>query len=272
MRIVRFSGQFRTLSDCLQTPHLVCSERPISEAERARRHSGTTLILLSRPGYPPRLGGRYRFVDILKSPSQTAETQKAETQMPKLSSSSLQATVSPEAVLSNAASDSVSGFSDSIARLSDRIDYRLANSDKQREAIFRLRYQAYVRDGTISPNSSRTFSDVYDETGNVYLLGLYIDDELASSIRLHSASSKHPNFPSLEVFADVCNRNSMPAKSSSMQAISLQMRAILDSIADYRMPRSAFACWRLDTSARTIFSPLSARSIAFSMSGLLTTG
>lgn len=123
--------------------------------------------------------------------------------MPKLSSSSLQATVSPEAVESTAASDSVSGFSDSIARLSDRIDYRLANSDKQREAIFRLRYQAYVRDGTISPNSSRTFSDVYDETGNVYLLGLFIDDELVSSIRLHAASSKHPNFPSLEVFADV---------------------------------------------------------------------
>ncbi len=107
------------------------------------------------------------------------------------------------ALVSNAASGSVSGFSDSIARLSDRIDYRVANSDKQREAIFRLRYQAYVRDGTISPNSSRTFSDAYDETGNVYIIGLYIDDALASSIRLHTASSKHPKCPSLEVFADV---------------------------------------------------------------------
>lgn len=123
--------------------------------------------------------------------------------MPKISSSSLQATVSPEALVSSAASGSVSSFSDNIARLSDRIDYRLANSDKQCEAIFRLRYQAYVRDGTISPNSSGTFSDAYDETGNVYLLGLYIDDELASSIRLHTASSEHPDFPSLDVFADV---------------------------------------------------------------------
>jgi N-acyl-L-homoserine lactone synthetase len=96
-----------------------------------------------------------------------------------------------------------SSFSDRIARLSDRIDYRLADSSERREAIFRLRYQAYIRDGTISPNASGTFSDPYDETGRVYLLGLYIDDELATSIRLHVASREHPTSPSLEVFANV---------------------------------------------------------------------
>jgi hypothetical protein len=47
-----------------------------------------------------------------------------------------------------------------------------------------------------------TFSDAYDETGNVYLFGLYIDDELASSIRIHVASKEHPDFPGLEVFPD----------------------------------------------------------------------
>ena len=48
-----------------------------------------------------------------------------------------------------------------------------------------------------------SFSDPYDETGNVYLFGLYIDDELASSIRIHVGSKEHPDFPSLEVFSDV---------------------------------------------------------------------
>ena len=80
---------------------------------------------------------------------------------------------------------------------------RLADSGEQREAIFRLRYQAYMREGAISPNSSKEFSDPYDETGNVYLFGLYIDDELASSIRIHVASKEHPDFPSLEVFPDI---------------------------------------------------------------------
>jgi len=96
-----------------------------------------------------------------------------------------------------------SSFLDDIARLADRIDYRIADSDERREAIFRLRHQAYVRDGTILPIASGEFSDRYDETGNFYLFGLHIDDELASSVRLHVPSRESPNSPSLEVFADV---------------------------------------------------------------------
>ncbi len=93
-------------------------------------------------------------------------------------------------------------FSDRVAQLLDRIDYRLADSDEQREAIFRLRYEAYLRDGGIYPNSSGSFSDRYDKTGNVYLFGVYIDDELAGSIRIHVISKEHPDCPSLEAFPD----------------------------------------------------------------------
>ena len=99
-------------------------------------------------------------------------------------------------------SGSESSFPDRVAQLLDRIDYRLADSDQRREAIFRLRYQAYLRDGGIPPNPSRTFFDPYDEAGDVYLFGLYIDDELASSIRIHVASKERPDFPGLEVFRD----------------------------------------------------------------------
>ena len=111
--------------------------------------------------------------------------------------------MSPGAFVSTASSGSESSFSDSITRLLDRIEFRRADSGEQREAIFRLRYQAYTREGAISPNSSGMFSDHYDETDNAYLFGLYIDDELASSLRLHIASKQHPNFPSLEVFPDL---------------------------------------------------------------------
>ena len=96
-----------------------------------------------------------------------------------------------------------SSFFDHIARLSDRIDYRIANSDERREAIFRLRYQAYVRDRTIPSSASGMFSDRYDEIGNFYLFGLYINDELSSSVRLHVPSRERPHSPSLEVFPDV---------------------------------------------------------------------
>ena len=108
-----------------------------------------------------------------------------------------------EAFASIVPSGSEDSFSDTMAKLLDRIDFRLANSDEERKAIFRLRYQAYLRDGMISPDPSEAFSDAYDEIGNVYLLGAYIDGDLASSIRLHVASSKHPEFPSFEAFADI---------------------------------------------------------------------
>ncbi len=92
---------------------------------------------------------------------------------------------------------------DRVAQLLARIDCRRADSDEDREAIFRLRYQAYLREGSIFPNWSGSFSDPYDETDNVYLFGLYIDDQLASSIRIHVGSREHPYFPSLEVFPDI---------------------------------------------------------------------
>jgi N-acyl-L-homoserine lactone synthetase len=96
-----------------------------------------------------------------------------------------------------------SGFCDRVALLLAGVDCRLVTSGEQREAIFRLRYAAGMREGAVSQRSSLTFWDPYDYASNVYLFGLYIDDELASSIRLHIASKEQHTFPSLDVFADV---------------------------------------------------------------------
>jgi hypothetical protein len=97
---------------------------------------------------------------------------------------------------------SASGFSDRVSQLLDKIDCKLADTSDRREAIFRLRYRAYRREGAIPQNSFRTFSDPYDEKGNGFLFGFYIDGELASSIRVHVASKEHPDFTSFEVFSD----------------------------------------------------------------------
>src|ERR1700693_1994344 len=94
-------------------------------------------------------------------------------------------------------------FSNRVAQLLDRIDCRLADSEEEREAIFRLRYEAYLREGAIAPNFTRTFTDDYDETENAWLFGLYLDGDLASSIRLHVACEDNRDFPSRKVFADL---------------------------------------------------------------------
>jgi N-acyl-L-homoserine lactone synthetase len=97
---------------------------------------------------------------------------------------------------------SQTGFSDRVASLLDNVDYRIAVTEADREAIFRLRYEAYLREGAISPNFSRKFSDAFDETDNVWLFGVYIDDVLAGSMRLHVATRDYPVLPGLKVFSD----------------------------------------------------------------------
>jgi N-acyl-L-homoserine lactone synthetase len=95
------------------------------------------------------------------------------------------------------------GFSERVAELLDRIDCRPAVSAREREAIFRLRYRAYLSEGAIKPSFTQTFTDPYDESENAWLLGLYLDGKLASSIRLHVACAARPDFPSRKVFAEL---------------------------------------------------------------------
>ena len=96
-----------------------------------------------------------------------------------------------------------SGFTDRVSQLLERVNYRLVDSDDQREEIFRLRYEAYRREQAIEPNSSEQFYDEYDTLSNVQIFGLYIDERLVSSIRIHVASKDQPQFPSRTTFADL---------------------------------------------------------------------
>jgi hypothetical protein len=91
---------------------------------------------------------------------------------------------------------------DRLSALWAKIECRRADTVEEREAIFRLRYQAYLREGAISPNPSGRFADADDDADNAYIFGLYIEGELASSLRIH-IGSKTRDFPSLHVFPDV---------------------------------------------------------------------
>ena len=94
-------------------------------------------------------------------------------------------------------------FANRVAELLGRLDCRVAETAEEREAIFRLRYEAYLREGAIAPNASGTFTDPYDDLPNARIFGLYLDGELASSIRIHVTSPEHADFPSYHVFEDL---------------------------------------------------------------------
>jgi len=88
-------------------------------------------------------------------------------------------------------------------KLLNRVDYRRIETAEEKDSVFRLRYQAYMREGAIAPNAHETFSDSLDNSPNVSIFGVYLDGKLASSIRLHVASPACGELPALNVFADI---------------------------------------------------------------------
>jgi len=96
-----------------------------------------------------------------------------------------------------------STFAARIEKILERVEYRRADTQDEKEAIFRLRYEAYAREGTIPADPSGLFFDSGDETANAWLIGVYIDGVLASSIRLHIASRPDHWLSATEAFPDL---------------------------------------------------------------------
>jgi hypothetical protein len=91
---------------------------------------------------------------------------------------------------------------DRLYDLMDRVDYRLVTSDEDRDAVFRLRYDAYVREQTIAPNFSKRLSDAYDDLENTWIYALFVDGKLASTIRLGIATQETPAIATRDSFPD----------------------------------------------------------------------
>ncbi|MCO5130682.1 MAG: hypothetical protein M9932_08945 [Xanthobacteraceae bacterium] len=87
--------------------------------------------------------------------------------------------------------------------LLDRVDYQLAETEAEKDAIYRLRYRAYLREGAIAPNPDHKISDRFDDLPNSWIFGVHLDGELVSSLRISVASPANPATPSLDVFPDL---------------------------------------------------------------------
>jgi hypothetical protein len=87
--------------------------------------------------------------------------------------------------------------------LFDRVSCRLAETEADREEIYRLRYRAYVLEGAIAPRDEQRLTDKFDTLPNSWLFGLYVDGALASSIRISVASKEQPLTPAVETFGDL---------------------------------------------------------------------
>jgi N-acyl-L-homoserine lactone synthetase len=93
-------------------------------------------------------------------------------------------------------------FGERLAQAVQKVEYRRAETAEQREAIFQLRYRAYLREGAIEPSFGRRYSDRYDDADNAWLVGLHVDGRLVSSFRLHVGTPDYPDIPATQVFKE----------------------------------------------------------------------
>lgn len=74
-------------------------------------------------------------------------------------------------------------FADRVAKMLERVEHRAALSSADREAAYRLRYEAYLRENLLNQR--------------------VIDGELASTVRVHVVADEEAVSPAHDVFPDV---------------------------------------------------------------------
>src|SRR5262245_23600306 len=100
-----------------------------------------------------------------------------------------------------------SARSQRLIELLGRVDYRLAETEADKEIIYKLRYRAYRRENAVAANAERRVSDRFDEAPNSWIFGVYFEGELASSLRITVSTPQHPCSPSVDVFPDILKPN-----------------------------------------------------------------
>lgn len=93
-------------------------------------------------------------------------------------------------------------LNDRVSRLLEDVEYRVMHRNSDRNAVFRLRYNAYLKEGAISENAEGLFYDEDDSAPNAVLIGVYVSGVLAGSIRLHVTCANGKYLPSTSVFPE----------------------------------------------------------------------
>lgn len=106
-------------------------------------------------------------------------------------------------VESHAAPARLSAFARNIFNLMERIEYRRCESGEDLEAVFRLRYKCFHSHGLLDASKEETLTDKIDRAPNCYIFGVFMEDELVSTVRIHHLAQETPYAPTMSVFGDL---------------------------------------------------------------------
>ena len=100
----------------------------------------------------------------------------------------------------------VSTYAKRVTRLLERVSFRLTEGQVDLEAVCRLRYEAYKKQNLLERDvEDRLFDESYDSAPNGCSIMMFVDNDLASTVRLHVGRQPNAILPSLAVFSDVIN-------------------------------------------------------------------
>lgn len=100
--------------------------------------------------------------------------------------------------------DATSRFSERLLRFLERVEHRVARSAEEREAVYRLRYQAYVRNGLMTERADGQLRDPkYDDASNAWVTMTLVDGELAGTTRINVAYGDYSGLPAVQVYPQV---------------------------------------------------------------------
>ena len=147
-----------------------------------------------------------------------------------------------------ACSPSGNRFTDRVFELLEIVDYRLVVTDAERDAVFRLRYDAYLHAQFIKPDFSRRLTDRFDDLDNAWIFGLYIEEQLVGTMRLHVTADGYPDLPATGVFDDHLSQQIALGKT-----IIDPTRHAIDPKAARMYPKLAYATTRIGWMAGEYF-------------------
>ncbi len=133
--------------------------------------------------------------------------------------------------------------------LLDQVDYRLAVTEEDKDAIYRLRYRAYLNEGAIKPRQDHKVTDRFDDLPNSWIFGVYFNGVLASSIRISVASLENSDTPSVAVFPDL-----LGPKLNEGKIMVDPTRFVADPAPEKRFPELPYMTLRLAYAACGFFS------------------
>jgi len=89
--------------------------------------------------------------------------------------------------------------------LLEQVDYRLAQTPEEKEAIYNLRYRAYLREGAVKESAEQRVIDQYEDLPNTWTFGVYLHGDLCSSVRISVLTSDWRLSCSAEAFGEILN-------------------------------------------------------------------